>query len=83
MRSVVVDLVRQHGNERHGGGLARVTLTTGLLDGTVVADEQILRVHEALEGLQHVNPRMAQMVEMRFFAGLNDREIAAVRGVTD
>jgi RNA polymerase sigma factor (TIGR02999 family) len=83
MRSVIVDLVRQHGNESHGGDLARVTLTTGLLDGAVVAEEQILRVHEALEDLQRVDPRMAQVVEMRFFAGLNDLEIAAVLGVTD
>jgi RNA polymerase sigma factor (TIGR02999 family) len=83
MRSVIVDLVRQHGNERHGGDLARVTLTTGLLDGAVAAEEQILRVHEALEDLQRVDPRMAQVVEMRFFGGLNDIEIAAALGVAD
>jgi RNA polymerase sigma factor (TIGR02999 family) len=83
MRSVIIDLVRQRGKERHGGDLARVTLTTGVLDGAVVAEEQILRVHEALEELQSVDPRMAQVVEMRFFAGLNDLEIAAALGVTD
>jgi len=83
MRSVIVDLVRERGRERHGGDLARVTLTTGLLDGVAVAEEQILRVHEALGDLQRVDPRMAQVVEMRFFAGLNDLEIAAVLGITD
>lgn len=83
MRSVIVDLVRQRGHERHGGDLARVTLTTGLLNLAVAGEEQILRVHEALEDLQSVDPRMAQVVEMRFFAGLNDLEIAAVLGVTD
>jgi RNA polymerase sigma factor (TIGR02999 family) len=83
MRSVIVDLVRERGRERHGGDLARVTLTTGLLDGVVVAEDQILRVHEALEDLQRIDARMAQVVEMRFFAGLNDLEIAAALGVTD
>jgi len=83
MRSVIIDLVRQRGNERHGGDLARITLTTGLLDAAVVAEEQILRVHEALEDLQSVDSRMAQVVDMRFFGGLNDLEIAAVLGVTD
>jgi RNA polymerase sigma factor (TIGR02999 family) len=83
MRSVIVDLVRERSRERHGGDLARVTLTTDLLDGAVVAEDQILRVHEALGDLQRVDPRMAQVVEMRFFAGLNDLEIAAVLGVTD
>jgi RNA polymerase sigma factor (TIGR02999 family) len=83
MRSVIVDLVRERGRERHGGDLARVTLTTGVLDGVEVGEEQILRVHEALGDLQSVDLRMAQVVEMRFFAGLNDLEIAAALGVTD
>jgi RNA polymerase sigma factor (TIGR02999 family) len=83
MRSVIVDLVRERGNERHGGDLARVTLTTGLLNLPVAAEEHILRVHEALEDLQRVDPRMAQVVEMRFFAGLNDLEIAAALQVSD
>lgn len=83
MRSVIVDLVRQRGNDRHGGDLARVTLTTDLLDGAVAAEEHILRVHEALEELQRVDARMAKVVEMRFFAGLNDLEIAAALQVTD
>jgi RNA polymerase sigma factor (TIGR02999 family) len=83
MRSVIVDLVRERTRERHGGDLARVTLTTGLLDGVAVAEEHILRVHEALGDLQRIDPRMAQVVEMRFFAGLNDLEIAAVLGITD
>jgi DNA-directed RNA polymerase specialized sigma24 family protein len=49
----------------------------------LVAEDQILRVHEALEDMQRVDPRMAQVVEMRFFAGLNDLEIAAALQVTD
>jgi RNA polymerase sigma factor (TIGR02999 family) len=83
MRSVIVDLARERGNERHGGDLARVALTTGLLDLPVAAEEQILRVHEALEDLERVDPRMAQVVEMRFFAGLNDLEIAETLRVSD
>ena len=83
MRSVIIDLVRQRGNERHGGDLARITLTTGLLDIAVAAEDQILRVHEALEDLQRVDPRMAQVVEMRFFGGLNDLEIAEALQVSD
>jgi len=83
MRSVIVDLVRQRGKERHGGDLARITLTTGLIDVGVAAEEQILRVHEALQDLERVDPRMAKVVEMRFFGGLNDLEIGAALQVTD
>jgi len=83
MRSVIVDLVRQRGQERHGGGLARITLRTDLLEDAVAAEEHILRVHEALEELEQIDPRMARVVEMRFFAGLNDLEIAVALQVTD
>jgi RNA polymerase sigma factor (TIGR02999 family) len=83
MRSVIVDLVRQRGHDRHGGGFARITLTTDLLDGAVAAEDYILRVHEALEELERADPRMAKVVEMRFFAGLSDLEIAAALQVTD
>jgi len=83
MRSVIVDLVRQRGKERHGGDLARITLTTGLIDVAVAAEEQILRVHEALQDLERVDPRMVKVVVMRFFGGLNDLEIGAALQVTD
>jgi RNA polymerase sigma factor (TIGR02999 family) len=83
MRSVIIDLVRERGRERRGGDLARVTLTTGLADVAVFADEQILRVHEALDDLYRVDPRMAQVVEMRYFAGLSDTEIAEALQVSE
>jgi RNA polymerase sigma factor (TIGR02999 family) len=83
MRSVIVDLVRQRGRERHGGDLARITMTTGLADVAVLAEEQILRVHEALEDLRRVDPRMAQVVEMRYFAGLTDVEIGEAIQVSE
>jgi RNA polymerase sigma factor (sigma-70 family) len=40
-------------------------------------------VHEALEELAQVDPRLVQVVEMRYFAGLTESEIAAALGVTD
>jgi RNA polymerase sigma factor (sigma-70 family) len=40
-------------------------------------------VHEALETLAQVDPKLVQLVEMRYFAGLTDAEIGAALGVTD
>jgi RNA polymerase sigma factor (TIGR02999 family) len=82
MRSVVVDLVRGKLAERRGGGAAHVTLSTGIGDGAA-AESEILRVHEALEELAALNERMAQVVEMRYFAGLTESEIADALGVTE
>jgi RNA polymerase sigma factor (TIGR02999 family) len=83
MRSVIIDLVRQRQRDRHGGDLARVTLTTSVGDVAIVAEEQILRVHEAIDELRKADERMAQVVELRYFGGLTDLEIALALGVTD
>jgi RNA polymerase sigma factor (sigma-70 family) len=43
----------------------------------------VLRVHEALEELARHDQRMVQVVEMRYFAGMTETEIAAALGITD
>ncbi|HKU14974.1 MAG TPA: ECF-type sigma factor [Steroidobacteraceae bacterium] len=83
MRSVVVDLVRSKLAERRGGDLVHVTLNTAVGDGAPAGEAEILRVHEALEELAALNQRMAQVVEMRYFAGLTESEIADALGVTE
>lgn len=81
MRSVIVDLARERHAERHGGGALPVTLTTGI--GEAVADTQpeVLLVHEALDELAAIEPRLAQVVEMRYFGGLEHAEIADALGI--
>jgi RNA polymerase sigma factor (TIGR02999 family) len=82
MRNVVVDTVRQRQAQRRGGG-GFVTLDTAALDSApAAADADALRVHEALEELAQVDPRLVEVVEMRYFAGLSAREIAECLGVS-
>lgn len=84
MRSVVVDLVRERLAERRGGGIAAVTLDTAIRDGArAVLLAEPLRVDEALAELEKVEPRLARVVEMRYFAGLSEIEIAAALDLTD
>ena len=83
MRSVVVDTVRQHSAQRRGGGLAaRVTLNTEAMNALPQGEDEILGVHEALEALGEIDPRLVQVVEMRYFVGLSNQEIADALGVT-
>ena len=82
MRSIVVDEVRKRHAERRGGSAEHVLLDTGVSDAPAHEDEQIIRVHEALEELGALEPRLAQVVEMRYFAGLTEEEIASALGVS-
>lgn len=83
MRSVVIDLVRARQAERRGGGVQALTLNTAIADITPQDETQVLRVHEALDELAQLEPRLAQVVEMRYFGGLLEHEIAQALGVTE
>jgi RNA polymerase sigma factor (TIGR02999 family) len=82
MRSIVVDFVRQRLAKRRGGNELRVTLGTDIRDSTAVSEEQIMQVDEALQELASLDPRLVEVVEMRYFAGFTVEQIAESRGVT-
>ena len=83
MRSVIVDSARERLAQRRGGGLAPLTLSTELLDSLPAGEETILNVHEALEVLAQADSRLAQVVEMRYFGGYSEVEVAEALGVTE
>jgi len=83
MRSVVVDHVRARQADRRGGGLQVVTLNTAVAELVPQQGDEILRVHEALEALAAHDPRLAQVVEMRYFGGLTEPEIAQALDITE
>lgn len=79
MRQVLVDHARRHGAAKRGGGWQRATLTSSAWAADF-APETLLALNDALEQL---DPRQRQVVECRFFGGMDDAEIAAALGVTD
>ena len=83
MRSIIVNSVRERIAQKRGGTARPLTLSTQL--GAKVADgeESIMKVHEALEELAKVEARLAQVVEMRYFGGYSEREMAETLGVTE
>jgi RNA polymerase sigma factor (TIGR02999 family) len=83
MRSVIVDFARRRNAERRGGNATRISLTDRLIPGTMRPEEEILRVHEALDQIAGLNGRLAQVVELRYFAGMTDGEIAEALAITD
>jgi RNA polymerase sigma factor (TIGR02999 family) len=81
MRSVIVDFARERRAQRRGGDVVHVTLDTGVSDATSSGEEEVLRVHEALEELALHDEKLVRVVELRYFGGLSEAEIAESLGV--
>ena len=76
MRSVVVDYARSRLARKRGGDLKRVADIPEEVEGNLRLDEDMLALNDALEKLAAADERLAQVVEMRYFAGLSELEIA-------
>jgi RNA polymerase sigma factor (TIGR02999 family) len=83
MRSVIVDSARLRLAERRGGNAQKMTLSTELAQDLGQGEEGIVQVHEALLELEKADARAAQMVQMRYFGGYSDREIAETLDMTE
>ncbi len=83
MRSVIVDFARKRQAQCRGGDACIVTLTGNIADRQPAAADDIVRVHEALEDLARIDARLAQVVEMRYFAGLAEVQIAQALGTSE
>lgn len=81
IRHVLVDYARSRTAQKRGGGRVRVTLTpeTARVEEPVL---EVLAVDEALSALAERSPRMARVVECRFFGGMPVRETAAALDVS-
>lgn len=83
MRSVIIDAVRERQAERRGGDLQRLTLNTQFADELPAGEDELLKVHEALEMLAQAEPRLAKVVEMRYFGGYSEVEIGEALELTE
>ena len=81
MRHVLVDRAKARFSEKRGGVRRRITLD----EDAIAADDQpdaLLQLNDALEKLAEFDPRLARVVECRFFGGLKEEEIAEALEVT-
>lgn len=82
MRQVLVDDARARKADKRGGGQDALTLTASLGSGDAAAIE-VLALDELLTSLHRLDERAAQIVELRYFGGYEETEIAAMLGITD
>jgi RNA polymerase sigma factor (TIGR02999 family) len=81
MRQVLVDFARRHNAEKRGGEFRMVSL--GESDAAVDVElDEIIALDDALDRLDAVDSRLRQVVELRFFGGVPQEEIARMLGVS-
>ena len=81
MRQVLVDLARERGSRKRGGAARRVSFDEAMAVGRQ-HNESLLALDEALGALAQIDSRKCQVVELRFFGGLNVEETAGALGVS-
>ena len=82
MRRILVDYARRHAAAKRGGNLRPMTLDESVMSVDDRADT-LVALDDAIGRLEQFDPRLARVVECRFFAGLTEEETAEVLGVTD
>jgi RNA polymerase sigma factor (TIGR02999 family) len=80
MRRILVDHARADQAQRRGGGVEKVSLDQVQL-GTETESIDVLALDEALSELERLEPRAAQVVELRYFGGYTDKEVVETLGV--
>ena len=82
MRRILIDHARRHGYAKRGGGAEKVSLD----ETAIIADDpasDLLLLDEALSRLAEMDPRRSQVVELRYFGGLNNEEISGVLKISE
>ena len=81
MRRILVDHARRKAAVKRGGGRQRITLDEELTISPQ-RDEDVLAIDEALDKLAEIDQQRSRIVELRFFGGLTNDEVAKVLGVS-
>lgn len=82
MRRILVDFARERGYQKRGGGAQQVSLEEALIISPGLGEDFVV-LDEALSALSALDQRKGRVVEMRFFAGLTEKEIAEVLSISE
>lgn len=82
MRRILIDRARSRHAERHGGGLKRFNVDD-LEVASETDDEQVLAVNDAMVKFALVEPQKAELVKLRYFAGLTIEEASQTLGISE
>jgi RNA polymerase sigma factor (TIGR02999 family) len=87
MRGIAIDRARARGAQKRGGGLHITALDTFVSESVSTPDdaaaEDLEQIGQAVEHLATIDPLLAELVDLKFFAGLTFGEIASLRGCSE
>lgn len=83
MRNLLIDYLRERKAAKRGGGMIMLTLEPDRAPGVDSQQVDVLAVEDALEALGEIDPRLVNVVECRFFAGMDYAEIAMVHDISE
>jgi RNA polymerase sigma factor (TIGR02999 family) len=81
MRNIVIDDARRRKNLKRGGAVQKLVLDDAL-DHMIIVDDRLDDLNDALERLEKLDERSARVVELKFFGGLTEQEIATLLRVS-
>jgi len=81
MRRILIERARRKRAQRHGGGLDRTDIDNLEVEAPS-PDEEMLALHEALDKLALEHPVRAELVKLRYFAGMSNEEVAQILGIS-
>ena len=81
MRRILIDRARRKHTQRHGGDYQRVDFESFDL-AAPPAEDQLLAVNEALDKFAAEHPVQAELVKLRYFAGMTNEEVSEVMGIS-
>ena len=83
MRNLIIDNAREQLAQWRGGDVEHVTYTAEYAAQMVQAGDELMRVDQALRELEAMDPELCELVEMRYFGGYTETEVAELLGISD
>jgi RNA polymerase sigma factor (TIGR02999 family) len=83
MRRVLVDYARARNSKKRAGNIVRLPLEENLLAGGESWEARVIDIDRALIKLAEIDPRQARIIEMLFFSGMTEAEVAAALGISE
>jgi RNA polymerase sigma factor (TIGR02999 family) len=85
MRNIILELAREQVAQRNGGGRVELKLDTALANALPAreSDAALIALNDALLALEKIDAALAQVVEMRYFAGYTEEEVADLTGTSE